>query len=88
MLTGKDLRVRVKFAKKMTKEYSADVWSKEITFYQDGKLLTGWKKYNRKPLASAKCTRSRVWQKVHEGLSKGCAVKGSKCGTGVKKWTY
>lgn len=81
MLTGKDLRARVNFAKKMVKEYSADVWSKEITFYLDGKSF----KYTRNPLASAKCTRSRACRKVHEGLFKGCTAKGSKCGTGVKK---
>ena len=51
MLTAKDLRVGVKFAKKMTREYSADVWSKEITFYLDGKSF----KYNRNPLAISKC---------------------------------
>ena len=81
MLTSKDLRARVHFAKRMTREYSADVWSKDVTFYLDGKSF----KYNRNPLASAKCTRSRVWRKIHEGLSKGCTAKGSKCGTGVKK---
>ena len=47
----------------MTREYSADVWSKEISFYLDGMLF----KCSRNPSASAKCTWFRVLRKVHEG---------------------
>lgn len=81
MLLEKDLRARIKFGKSIKRNYESDVWSKDVCFYLDAKSF----KYKRNPLASVKCTRSRVWRKKNEGLMKGCTAKASKCGTGTKK---
>ena len=50
-------------------------------FYLDGKSF----EYKRNPLASIKSLRTRVWRAPHEGLTKGCTARTSKCGTGSRK---
>ena len=69
MLTAKGLRLRLKFAKKMTREYSAGVWSKELTSHQDGRSL----KYNRNPLASAKVCLQNMAYAIWPTFDSQCA---------------
>ena len=76
----KDMRNRVKFAKKMQREYSADVWTKQIRFYLDSVAFA----YKRNPLDQGKAPEARIWRKKSEGLEIRCVAKGRKEGTGGK----
>ena len=80
LMTEKDMQNRVKFAKKMRREYSADVWIRQIGFYLDGVAFA----YKRNPLDQAKAPEARIWRKKSEGLEIGCVAKGRKEGTGGK----
>ena len=64
----------------MTK-YSPDIWSNGIMFYLDGKSF----EYKRNPHASIKSPRTHVRRAAHEGLTKGCTERASKCGIGSQK---
>ena len=46
----KDMQSRVKFAKKMRREYSGDVWTRQIGFYLDGVAFA----YKQNPFDQAK----------------------------------
>ena len=65
----------------MIKKYSPDIWSNGIMFCLDGKSF----EYKRNPLASKNSSRTLVWRAAHEGLTKGCTARASKCGTGSRK---
>lgn len=80
LLSESDCQKRLKFAKKMKKEYPANVWTHEMAFYLDGVSFT----YKRRPKDQALAPRGRVWRKKSEGLKRGCTSKGSKEGTGGK----
>lgn len=80
ILMASDLKKRYRFAKKMKSTYAEDVWSKEITFYLDGKTFA----YKRNPFSSVRNPKGRVWRKRKEGIQRGCTAKGAKSGTGGK----
>ena len=52
----KDMQNRVKFAKKMRREYRADVWTRQIGFYLDGVAFA----CKRNPLDQAKAPEARI----------------------------
>ena len=70
----------MKFAKKMRREYRADVWTRQIGFYLDGVAFA----CKRNPLDQAKAPEARIWRKKSEGLEMGCVAKGRKEGIGGK----
>lgn len=80
ILLASDLKKRTRFAKMMKSSYRKDVWSKEITFYLDGKSFV----HKTNPFSSARNPRGRIWRKRNEGTERGCTAKGSKSGTGGK----
>ncbi|KXJ12063.1 hypothetical protein AC249_AIPGENE28757 [Exaiptasia diaphana] len=80
LLSESDCQKRLKFAKKMKKEYPANVWTHEMAFYLDGISFT----YKRRPKDQALAPRGRVWRKKSEDLKRGCTSKGSKDWTGGK----
>ena len=79
LLSEKDKKDRVKFARKMLKNHDKDVWKNDIAFYLDGVSFA----YKRNPQDQAKVPKGRIWRKESEGLTQGCTSKGSKCGTGA-----
>ena len=78
LVSVKDKSKRVKFARKMIKEYDINVWTKDVAFYLDGFT------YKKNPKDQAVAPTGRVWRKANEGLIAGCTAKGKKCGTGGK----
>ena len=80
VLSLRDVQRRLAFAKKMLKEYKADVWTKEIAFYLDGVSFT----HKRNPADEAKAPKGRIWRRPNEGLDLNCTAKGSHEGTGGK----
>ena len=80
LLSEKDLKERLKFAKHMRKDYSKDVWKDDVAFYLD--CVNFW--YKRNPADKASAPHSRVWRKKCEGLMRGCTAKGGKVGSGGK----
>ena len=80
LLTKKDRRMRMQFAKKMLNEYPENVWTTKIAFYLD---CAGFV-YKRNPCDQALAPTGRVWRKHSEGLAPGCTAKGRACGTGGK----
>ena len=64
LLSEKDKRKRLKFARSMRCDYSRDVWAKEISFYLDATSFV----YKRHPMDQARApARGRIWRKVSEG---------------------
>lgn len=78
VLTDKDRKKRLNFARKMKKKYSQSVWTKQIAFYLDG--ISFFHKYN--PADQARSPKGRVWRRSSEGLALGCTAKGSHVGSG------
>lgn len=74
ILSEKDKKVRLQFARKMKKEAvrNPEFWTNEISFYLDGVSFVH--KYN--PKSGAASNKSRVWRKKEEGLQ--VTSKGSK----------
>ena len=80
LMSDKDRRARVAFAKKVVREHGQSFWTNKIAFYLDGASFT----YKRNPKSQAQAPKSRVCRRQSEGLQPGCVAKGSKCGTGGK----
>ena len=78
ILTEKDLKIRLKFAKYAQKMLSASTWSKDICFYLDGAGFA----YRTNPCESANRRISMCWRKRNEGHDIYCTSAGSKEGTG------
>ena len=79
LLSPKDLKQRVEFAKKMIKcNDSSTFWRETIAFYFDGVSFA----YKKNPKAQAVAPTGRVWRKRSEGMDIGCCSRGSKCGSG------
>ena len=78
LLTEKDLKNRVRFAKdlKKSKLTSIEFWTKRIAFYFDG---TGFI-HKTHPADQATAPRGKIWRQKGEGLAPGCTAKGSKAG--------
>ena len=71
---------RVKFARKVRKDYSEDLWKEEICFYLDG--VSFWYKTNL--LDDARLLQGKIWRKGSEGLCPGCKAKDAHTGSGGK----
>ena len=80
LLSEKDKRERLTFARSMRRDYSRNVWEKEIAFYLDATSFV----YKRHPMDQARAPRGRIWRKISEGLDPGCTAKGRKEGSGGK----
>ena len=78
VLTVTDMKKRLQFARRMRKDYGADVCTKRIAFYLDCVSYV----YKRNPLDQALARKARIWRKRGEGLTTGCLAKGKKEGTG------
>lgn len=74
VLTEKDKKLRLRFARTMKREMSrnGEFWKNEIAFYLDGVSFVH--KYN--PRSGLTANKSRVWRKREEGLE--VTAKGSK----------
>ena len=68
LLTSKDLKERLKFAKTMSGR-SVDYWSKDVAFYLDGLSFV----FKGNPMSDAVKPKSKVWRKKKRGL--GCNDK-------------
>ena len=80
LLSEKDVKERLAFAKYTIKHYSADVWKDTVAFYLDGVSFC----YKTNPADQASAPHGRIWRKKSEGLMRGCTAKGSKVGSGGK----
>ena len=57
VLTVTDMKKRLQFARRMRKDYGADVWTKRIAFYLDCVSYV----YKRNPLDQALAPKARIW---------------------------
>ena len=80
LMSEKDREKRVKFAKRMMREYNDKVWTEKVAFYFDGVNFT----YKLNPKDQALAPRGRIWRQQGEGKKPGCVAKGKKEGTGGK----
>ena len=78
LLTQNDLKLRLKFARKVKSLLSENFWKKGISFYFDG---AGFQhKYD--PLSEARSTKTMAWRRRDEGLEPNYTAKGSHVGSG------
>ena len=80
LLTQKDLKVRLAFARKVRRKLNPNIWTHGICFYLDGVSFTH--KYN--PSDQARAPKTTAWRRRNEGLKYKCTTKGSHEGTGGK----
>ena len=78
ILSARDLKLRVQFARRMKKEYSPQVWTRDIAFYLDGVSF----QHKINPAGQATAPRGRIWRRRREGLDPTCTAKGQKVGSG------
>lgn len=78
ILSEKDLRKRLQFAKKVLKLYEPTLWTQDICFYLDGKSFV----HKVNPQDQARAPGARVWRRRNEGLNLECTAKASKCKDG------
>ena len=65
LLTSKDLKERLKFAKTMSGR-SVDYWSKDVAFYLDGLSFV----FKGNSMSDAVKPKSKVWRKKKRGLGR------------------
>ena len=80
LLSGNDLKRRLRFARGMIKNYPEDVWTKQICFYLDASSFV----HKTNPADQARAPATRVWRKRNEVLKQGCTSKGKKVDSGGK----
>ncbi len=80
LMSRKDHKKRLTFARKMIKDYQETFWKTDLSFYLDG---TSWV-FKTNPSDQASTPRAQVWRKASEGLKFGCTSKGKKAGYGGK----
>ena len=66
LLSVNDLRLCVKFARKMLKEHDETFWTKDIAFYLDPTSFV----HRVNPSDQVKAPKSRVWRRKKEGLKR------------------
>ena len=76
ILYRKDLKARLKFAKKCKRLLPADFWKRGISLYLDG---VGFE-YKRNPCQSARSSKTMGWRRANQGLDVNCTAKGKKEG--------
>ena len=79
LLTVKDLKDRLRFAKKYIKR-PASFWTDGVAFFLDAVAFV----HKTNPLDQARAPKSRVYRQPSEGLTRGCTAKGMKEGSGGK----
>ena len=72
LISEKDKKHGKRFAQKMIKTHSPDVWQKEIWFYLNGSSFI----HKTKPADQARAPKAKLWQKSCEGLLSSCTAKG------------
>ena len=80
ILLRKDLKLRLKFARKCRALLSPTIWTEGIAFYLDGVGFT----HKTHPLDQALAPRSMSWRKPNDGLDFNFTAKGSHVGSGGK----
>lgn len=80
LLTRKDLKSRLQFARKVRRKLNLNFWKNGVSFYLDGVSFTH--KYN--PSDQARAPKTMAWRRPNEGLKYKCTAKGSHEGTGGK----
>ena len=80
LLTESDLKLRMKYAKYITKYNDDGLWSSGICFYLDAKHVI----HKTNPMDQAKAPKRLVWRTKNEDLIKRCTSKGNKVGHGGK----
>ena len=78
ILTRKDLKLRLKFARKVRRILPKSFWTEGIGFYLDGASFT----HKTNPFDQARAPRAMAWRKPGQGLDLGFTAKGSHEGTG------
>lgn len=84
LLTTKDMKLRVAFAKKIKATQNIRFWKDDLCFYFDAVSFVH--KYN--PYAQAIVPGSHIWRMQNEGLAPGCTRKGHHVGTGGRTIKY
>ena len=77
ILTMADHERRLKFARRIKREYTCSLWTEQVAFYLDGVSFA----HKYKPADQARSTHGRIWRKPEEGPRTGCTAKGSHCGS-------
>ena len=80
LLSQKDLRTRLNFARGIKRERQPSFWMNDIAFYFDATSFA----FKTQPKHHSQALSGRVWRKKNEGLLAGCTAKGRKVGTGGK----
>ena len=78
VLTKSDLKLRLKFARKVRRKLPKDFWTGGVGFYLDGASFT----HKMNPFDQARAPRAMMWRKPGQGLDFGFTAKGSHEGTG------
>jgi transposase len=78
ILSPEDRQNRVRYCKKIKRDFPGSVWTDDIAFYLDGVNFV----YKTKPKDQTYAPTKRVWRRKTEGLKQGCIAKGKKEGTG------
>ena len=78
VLTKSDLKLRLKFARKVRWKLPKDFWTGDVGFYLDGASFI----HKMNPFDQARAPRAMVWRKPGQGLDFGFTAKGSHEGTG------
>ena len=78
ILTKNDLKLRLKFARKVRRLLPKTFWTEGIAFYLDGASFI----HKRNPFDQARAPRGMAWRKPGQGLDFGFTGKGSHEGTG------
>ena len=75
LMSRKDHKHRLQFAKHIIKNYNNDnLWKEQLSFYLDGTIWV----YKTNPCDQATNSQARLWRKPSEGLKFGCTAKGTK----------
>ena len=80
LLTRKDLKIRLAFARKVKGILNPEFWKNGISFYLDGVSFT----HNLNPSDQARAPRTMAWRRPGEGLMFKSTAKGNHEGTGAK----
>ena len=80
LLSGKDLKRRVQYARNMMINHPENVWTKHVCFYLDASSFV----HKINPFSQARAPGTRNWRKKNEGLCIDCTSKGKKAGSGGK----
>ena len=78
VLTKSDLKLRLKFFRKVRRKLRKDFWTGCVGFYLDGASFT----HKMNPFDQARAPRAMMWRKPGQGLDFGFTAKGSHEGTG------